>query len=224
MANKPVIKAVIYDLDDLMVNSFPLHAQATELLLNSFGYSNNDLPEELQAGFIGMRVSDILEEIIKTLHLNVDANSFYKKRSQIFLELVKEKLEAMPGLLDSLKMFRKSNFKIALASSGTREYISLVLEKFRIRSYFETIVSGDDVKKGKPDPETYIVAAKKIKLSPEECIVLEDATKGIAAAKAAGCKCIAVRNPHTPKQDLSRADLILESLQEIKIKTILDMV
>ena len=121
----------------------------------------------------------------------------------------------MPDLLQSLKLFKKNKFKIALASSGTKKYINVVLAKFKIADYFDVIVSGDDIKRGKPDPEIFSVAVKKLGLKPEETLVLEDATNGIEAAKSAGCKCIAVINKMTPPQNYSKADLVINSLEEI---------
>ena len=212
-----MIKAIIYDLDDLMVNSNPSHHEAWEILLSNFNYKFSDLPKEFQSKFIGMRVIDISKEIIKELNLNVEIESFYKERINIFLELVREKVEAMPGLLESLKLFKEKGLKIAIASSGTKEYIQLILSKFNINDYFDVIVSGDDVKIGKPDPETYLVTTKKLGFKVEECLVLEDATTGIESAKTAGCKCVAVRNPNTPPQNYSKADKVINSLKDLTL-------
>lgn len=215
-----MIKAVIYDLDDLMVNSNPLHGEAWGILLEKYGRKRSDLPENLRSKWIGMRVIDITKEIIKKLKLKVDLESFYKERTKIFLELVKKKLKSMPGLLYSLKLFKENDFKIAIASSGAKKYIQIVLSRFRISDYFDVVVSGDDVKIGKPNPETYIVACKKLNLRPENCLVLEDATKGIESAKSAGCKCIAIRNPNTPPQNHSKANLVFNSLEELTLDTV----
>lgn len=215
-----MIKAVIYDLDDLMVNSDPLHAEAWETLLRKFNHKFSELPQELRSKFIGMRVKDISKELIKELKLNVGIESFYKERIDIFLDLIKKRLDPMPGLVYSLKLLKKNKLKLAIASSGTKEYIGIVLKKFDIKDYFDIVVSGDDVKKGKPDPETYNVACGKLGIKPEECLVLEDATKGIESAKNAGCVCIAVKNPNTPAQDHSKADLVLDSLEELDMDVI----
>ncbi len=212
-----MLKAIIYDMDDLMVNSDPLHAEAWEKLLSGFNHKFNDLPIELRTKFIGMRVIDVCKEIINTLKLSTNLEKFYERRIEIFLELVHNKLEAMPGLLKSLKLFKDNGFKIALASSGTKQYIQLVLNRFNIEDYFNIIVSGDCVKIGKPHPETYLVACKKLRFNPVECLVLEDAKNGIESAKAAGCKCIAIISSHTPPQDYSKADLVLNSLNELSL-------
>ncbi|MFA6511755.1 MAG: HAD family phosphatase [Patescibacteria group bacterium] len=215
-----MMKAVIYDMDDLMVNSNPLHAKAWELLLKRYGHSFKELPESMRSRFIGMRITDILNEIAQYFHLDEDINTLYKARAEVFLEMVKRELDAMPGLIESLTLLKKRSYPLALASSGTREYIQIVLTRFHIEDYFDVIISGDDVVRGKPDPETYRIAAQKLKIDPSHCIVLEDATNGITSAKAAGCKCIAVRNPYTPQQDLSRADAIIDSLRVLSPTTL----
>lgn len=145
----------------------------------------------------------------------MDLDTLYEKRSNLFLKLVQDKLTPTAGLISSLEFFKNKRMKIAIASSGTKEYIHLVLNKYDISQYFNIIVSGDNVKVGKPNPETYIVAAKKLGFKPKECLVLEDATVGIKSAKSAGCICIAVKNPKTPPQDYSEADLVINSLEEI---------
>ena len=215
-----MIKAVIYDLDDLMVNSHGLHVEASEKVFQKFGVSQEKLPENIKAGFIGMRVSEILKELIKIYKLKINYQKVYKEREKVFLDLVMEKLEPMPGLFQSLEIISKSGYKIAIASSGTKRYINLVLSKFKIANFFDIIVSGDDVKRGKPDPEIFLKTVRKLRLKPEETLVLEDATVGIEAAKAAGCICIAVKNPYTPKQNLSKADIKLNSLNNLNIGVI----
>lgn len=212
-----MIKAIIYDLDDLMVNSIALHIKAWDILFSEYHVKISDLPPDLSSHFMGMRISDVLKEMINYFNLEVDYQTLYQKRQEIFLQLVAEKLEILPGLIESLHLFKDNQIKIALASSGTTKYINLVLKKFRLSKYFNVIISGDDVKNGKPDPETYLIACQKLGLKPEECLVLEDATNGIEAAKKAGCKCIAINNPYTPPQDRTKADLILDSLSEIDL-------
>ena len=121
----------------------------------------------------------------------------------------------MPGLNESLSYYRQKEFKIALASSGTKKYIEMVLDRFKIKDYFDVVISGDHVKHGKPHPEVYEIALEKLGVKPSESVVLEDAEVGIESAKGAGCFCVAVTNPYTPKQDLSKADKVIHSLNEI---------
>jgi len=215
-----MIKAIIYDLDDTMVNSDPLHARAWEELLKEYGHKFSDLPEKMRSNFIGMRVVDIVKELAAYLKLDTNPKDLYKKRIDIFLRIVEKELQVMPGLLSSLKLFKENNYKLAVASSGAKKYIELVLEKFDIKHYFDVVITGDDVKVGKPNPETYLVACEKLKLLPSECLVLEDATKGIQSAKAAGCSCIAVENPNIPAQVYPDADVVIHSLSELTLQVI----
>ena len=215
-----MIKAVIYDMDDLMVNSNPLHIRASKKVFREYEIDLQQIPQNIRASFIGMRVADILKVVVDYFNLDLDFGKLRKQRSKIFLSLAAKELKVMPGLMQSLEFFKKNKLRIALASSGTKEYINLVLKKFKLAKYFDVIVSGDDVKFGKPDPETYLIACKKLQIMPKKIIVLEDASKGIEAAKTAGCICIAVKNPYTLKQNLAAADLIINSLTDLNSKTL----
>ncbi|MBI2141866.1 HAD family phosphatase [Candidatus Woesearchaeota archaeon] len=214
-----MIKAVIYDLDDVIVNSYPLHAEAFDMFLKEHGCSFSRISEEMSKRFIGMRTSDVTKELINYFGLKTGFKKAYERRTEIFLQLAEKKLELLPGVMHSLELF-KGKYRLAIASSGARKYISMVVSKFRLEKYFGIIVSGDDVSKSKPDPEAYLAAASRLGLKPSECAVLEDAKIGVEAAKRAGCMCIAIRNPNTPIQDLSKADAIIDSLQKIDIQTI----
>jgi len=215
-----MLKAVIYDLDDTMVNSNPLHARAWEGLLKAYGYTFTDIPKHMRSGFIGMRLIDVAKEVTEYLKLDINSDELYRKRIEAFLLLVEKELELMPGLLESLELFKKHHYKLAIASSGAKKYVELVLHKFHMKDYFDSVITGDDVTKGKPNPEAYLVTAKKLGIPPSECLVLEDATKGIQAAKAAGCLCIAIRNPNVPPQTYHDADAVVNSLHEINLDII----
>lgn len=215
-----MIKGLIYDLDDLLVDCHISHIAAFNILLKPYGKKLESISPQIRKTFVGRRVIDICEEIIKALKINVDLQKFYEKRQKIFLNSVKKYAKAMPGMKKSLNLFHKNGYKIALASSGTVEYIDLILDKFKIRHLFDVIISGDCVKIGKPNPEIYLKAAEGLGLNPKECVVLEDAENGIAAAKAAGCKCIAVKCPFTLPQNLKKADLSVGSLARVTLEMV----
>ncbi len=215
-----MIRAIIYDMDGLMIDSEEISERATKETIERYGHRFEDIPRKTADSVLGMRVIDVLKVYKDVLNMKVDIGEFVKSRNDHFMDLIIEDLKAMPGLQKSLDLFRKNDLKIGLASSAVKEYISLVLEKLDIKSYFDVIVSGDDVTKGKPAPEIYLKAAKKLGTRPEECLVLEDGEKGIISAKEAGCRCIAVHNPNNPPQDQSRADMIVSSLAEIDMDVI----
>lgn len=215
-----MISAIIYDLDDTMVNSDPLHERAWEELLKDHGHDFRSLPEELRSNFIGRRVIDITHELVDYLNIKANKNDLYEKRIELFIKIVENELEPLPGLLESLERFKSLGFKLAVASSGAKRYVELVLKKFDIGRYFDAIITGDDVQIGKPHPDAYLITAKKMHVKPSNCLVLEDATKGIQSAKAAGCKCIAIENPNIPPQDFQEADLVVRSLDEVTLEKI----
>ena len=215
-----MISAVIFDMDDLMINSYPVHIRAADEALKKYGHSLSEIPENIRRGFLGKPVMDSVKAVIEYFKLQVTTEELYAEREKIFLELIKDRIEPMPGLFKIIEILEKEKMDTAIGSSGTRDYIKLVLEKLNLSDKFKIIVSCEDVEKGKPDPGVFLTAAERLDKMPEECLVLEDATNGIEAAKKAGMKAIGVRNPYTLKQDLSKADIVVESLDEITAEMI----
>ncbi|MCA1725346.1 MAG: HAD-IA family hydrolase [Thermomicrobia bacterium] len=137
------------------------------------------------------------------------------RRQDHFLAALRDApmLPAMPGAVAAINALYAAGYPLAVTSSGIRAYITLVLDRLGITDRFAVIVTGADVTHGKPHPEPYLVTALRLGLPPADCVVFEDATVGVRAAKAAGMRCIAVPNPEAMQpQDLSAADLILPSL------------
>ena len=125
--------------------------------------------------------------------------------------------EHLETLLADLK---KNNFFLSIASSSPKKLIELITERLQIRHYFDILISGEEVENGKPHPDIFLKAASFYQKAPKFFTVIEDSTNGILAAKAAGMKCIAYRNPNSGKQDLSKADLIIDSFSELNIEVI----
>jgi HAD superfamily hydrolase (TIGR01509 family) len=122
-------------------------------------------------------------------------------------------LIAMPGVVEVVRALRERGITLAITSSAVRSSIEMILLRLGLRDAFALIVDGSEVTNGKPDPEAYLVTARKLGVRPEECVVIEDSHVGVLAAKRAGMYCIAVRNPHAQiYQDLSAADVVVESM------------
>ena len=131
-----------------------------------------------------------------------------------------EPLPAYPGVLELIDTgLASSDFKLAIATSGTLEKSRAALEAAKIPYEKMVYVTGNEVKKKKPDPELFLIAAERMNIKPENCVVIEDAPNGVQAAKAAGAKCIAVTNT-TNAENLSDANLICDSLENIDIEKI----
>lgn len=209
------IKAVIYDVDGTMVNSEPLHIEAWESALRGFDHSLLDLSEEFRATMAGKKPIVIADGMVSQLHLPVEPSVFLDTKSSIFLEKVTTELEGMPGVIESVNRLKNDGFVLAIGTSLDRDYINLVLARLGLESSFKVIVTGDQIKNGKPHPETYLAVSNQLGIVPNECVVLEDATSGIKSAKAAGAWCVAVENKNAVPQDTSEADVVVYSLNEV---------
>ncbi|MCL5970672.1 MAG: HAD family phosphatase [Patescibacteria group bacterium] len=222
------IKAIIFDMDDLMINSHGVHIALFEKIMNKYGASfkdpDNPLTKEEESGLFGMRIIDGFKVFIEKY--NLKNKTTVEEMNNLFNELIlptyKDSVEPMPGIIEIINEFKKRNYILALASSSKLAKINIVLEKLNLKNIFQAVVSGEDENlPGKPNPDTFLKAAEKIGIQPEECLVLEDAKNGVEAGKAAKMKVVGVHNPFTfkrlgIKQDLHIADLEVNGLLELK--------
>ena len=205
----------IFDFDELLINLQPRHIAAEEATLAALGYGWGDLPEAFRRGQSGRRISDMWQDIRAHFGLAEPLDTLLAARQRHFLADLHaaEHLPAMPGAVEAVEALYEAGYPLAVTTSGIREYVVLVLGKLGLADRFSVIVTGADVTHGKPDPEPYRVTAERLGVPPEECVVFEDAAIGVAAAKAAGMRCIGVPNPDAfLVQDLAAADLVLPSL------------
>ena len=209
------IRAAIFDFDELLINLQALHFAADRAALAALGHDYDDLPDAIRLGGSGRRISELLAEMRDHFGIADSVDTLMQRRQEHFLTALRNAptLAAMPGAVAAINVLRAAGYLLAVTSSGIREYITLVLDRLGITDRFAVIVTGADVTHGKPHPEPYLVTAKRLDVSPAACVVFEDATVGVVAAKAAGMRCIAVPNPEALQpQDLSAADLVLPSL------------
>jgi beta-phosphoglucomutase-like phosphatase (HAD superfamily) len=215
----PKITAIGYDVDGTMVDSEPLHVAAWNETLEANGGRFENLPEAFQHTMAGRKPLAIATYMVETLHLSTTAEDFLAQKREKFMDKVHKDLRPMPGVVESARRFA-GKYALGIGTSLDHEYVDLVLHKLGLMDVFSVIVTGDDVTHGKPDPETYLTLADRMKISPMHMMILEDATSGIASAKSAGCWCIAVENLAAAPQDTSRADLVVHSLNEVNDDTI----
>jgi beta-phosphoglucomutase family hydrolase len=215
MSNQLPIKAIIYDVDGTMIDSEPLHVAAWDKALQSYGKCLADLSQEFQATMAGKKPIAIAEGMVAELGLSATPVELLAKKTALFMASVTTDLHGMPGVVESIKRFRAQGLPLGIGTSLDRNYINLVLNKLEVKNYFDVVVTGDEIKNGKPHPDTFLTVVRKLGLAPQECLVLEDAKSGIQSAKAAGCYCIAIKNPNALPQDTSEANLTVDSLNEI---------
>ena len=213
-----MIKAVIFDLDGVIVESEDAHIQAEKQTLRK--YRVNISTEELHK-FTGTTAKAFFTEIIGKNKLNTTFEEINNQKEEILLKLLGQDAEPTHGVLNLIQKLRQRGIKLAIASSSTRRLVDYVLKKMNITRLFDCVVVAEDVEFSKPDPEIFLKAAKKLAISPSHCLVIEDAKLGVEAAKRAGMKCIGFRNPHSGNQDLSKADIITDDFSRMDIEKIL---
>lgn len=212
------IKAMIFDMDGTVVDSNKLDFDAWNKAFKEYEITleYNDYIKLLGA---------TSEEIIrKYLDLeDQDISKFIENKASYFKKNVKEKgLYPMAHIEKLLDQIKKENLQIALATGAQREKLDYMFEMIDLGKYFDVIVTADDVENGKPNPEVFLKAAEKLNVAPSEVIVWEDAEKGVEAAKNGNLYCIAITTTNGGKKGLEKADLIIDSFENIDLKHILN--
>jgi beta-phosphoglucomutase len=133
--------------------------------------------------------------------------------------MVKDKLTPLPGVIKIIKELKSEDFKLAIGSSGPPENVDLLLDHLKIKAYFDVIITAAEVKKGKPEPDVFLIAAKILNINPKNCLVIEDAPVGIEAANRAGMISLALTTTHN-KEELDGAKLIINDFTEIELSDI----
>jgi len=211
-----MIKAVIFDLDGVLIDSEPLHCRADTQLLRELGA---DPSANYFDRFTGWTDAAMWEAIKTDYHLTKSIDQLMKMQVPIKLNLLKEgDFKATPGIAELLEEIKTAHLPIAIASSSPKIFIEAVLEKIGIKQYFKILISGEEIERSKPEPDIFLKAALLLNVDPSECLVVEDSKSGTIAAKKAGMKCIGYQNFNSGNQDLSNADLIVNNIKEIDIR------
>lgn len=208
------MNAVLFDLDGVLVDSEPISREASDKTLAEVGIV---LDDEERKEIFGRRTIDNYRRHIQRRGLKLDAQELVEKKVKLYTQLIRGRLEPLPGVMDLLGQLKDEKVKVAVVSSSPLARVNASLEEVGILLMFDVVVSGDCCTKGKPEPEPFLIAAEKLGVEPGECVVIEDAEAGILAAKAAQMKVLAVDSPNTHGQDLSKAEKIVPSLAEADI-------
>lgn len=217
-------KLVIFDMDDLMIYSHATHMEVFEEVLQKYGASlydpENPLTIQEEANQFGRKIKDILAYFQNKYGIKTDTEVLHADFNELLLPVFGKHVVPMPGLTALIGSLKKTGFDLAIASSAIRPKIDIVLGELNLAKDFKAIVSGEEIKHGKPAPDIFLKAAKDVGIEPGKCVVLEDAKNGILAAKAAGMYAIGVHNKFDfeklgIKQDLSMADFEVDSLEQI---------
>ena len=206
-------KAVIWDMDGVIADTAPYHFKAWQEVFQKKGVN---FTEEDFRRYFGQRNDTIIRNVLGEGLSPSQIDTIAGEKERDFRQRVRQHLKSLPGAIELIKSLKEHRFKLALASSAPTENIRLVTQGLDINNCFHAIVSGREVKEGKPSPQGFLLAAKKLRVAPENCIVVEDAVAGVTAAKRAGMCCLAVTNTH-PKTSLMEADLIVDTLEAVTV-------
>lgn len=214
--NSLPFKGVIFDMDGTLLESTEADYRAWEKVFNNY---NQQLPFEKYAPMLGVKSADVIRNEIG-LRDEQDVKRILKEKFDYFVEYVNENpIKPVFAAETFLKSLAQYPVKIALATSSRKEKMQMVLKQLNFMRYFEAIVTGDEVLNGKPAPDIFLLAAKRLGLNPADCVVIEDGPIGVAAAKSANMKCVAITETHLAEQ-LSAADLIIDTYEYADIREI----
>lgn len=204
----------IFDLDGVLVDTAWAHLQAWRALAAREGFEMS--PEYFYSTF-GMQNCQILPELVGQDVPRNEIDRMGDWKEQRYREIIAQKLGPADGVLALLEDLKATGFRLAVGSSAPRPNVELMLGSAEITDYFDAFVCGQDVTHGKPHPETFLTAAAKLAISPDRCVVVEDAVQGVAAGKAGGMVVIAVTSTRK-REELAQADLVVDTLAEIGAK------
>jgi HAD superfamily hydrolase (TIGR01509 family) len=206
------IRAVIFDMDGVLVDSEPLHLRATQAALGARGPSYT---ERDNRAFFGVTDEEMLRVLRILFDLAESTAALVEVRTRHLLALIRREAQSLPGVPLVPRWVRDAGFPVALASASPRPIIEAVLQTVGLDGCFGAIVSGDEVARGKPAPDGFLMAARRLGVDPSGCLVVEDSRNGVLAGKAAGMVVAAVPCPATSHEDFSVADLVLQSLHAL---------
>lgn len=207
------MKAIIFDMDGVIINSEPLHYQVEKELIEELG---GHLNREAHRAFVGATDYFMWQKLKEQFNLKPSVEEIVEMKKERFLKRIDE-VELTENFMNFMLTLYKEGYPMAIASSNNKRIVDAIVNRFGLDKYMKFIISGEEVKRGKPDPEIFITTAKRIGVDPESCLVIEDAENGVKAAKAAGMKCIGYKNMDSGKQDLSEADLVINNFSELNL-------
>ncbi|MBC3846613.1 HAD family phosphatase [Winogradskyella echinorum] len=209
-----MLKAVLFDMDGVIVDTEPLHRKAYHQMFDDV---NIKVDAALYESFTGQSTINICKRLVDhfTLRETPEYLMRLKRKHYKYLFTHDDELALIDGVLDLIKDYYANGVTLVVASSASMHGINQIFERFDLNQYFSAKFSGADLEKSKPHPEIFIKAAESTGFEKSECMVIEDSTNGIKAANGAGIFCTAFRSEHSSGQDYSLANMVVSSFDEI---------
>jgi pseudouridine 5'-phosphatase len=214
------IRAVVFDLDGLISNTEDLYEQAGETVLRCRGKTYD---AELRERIMGRPVIVAIQMIIDCHSLPDRAEDLMYECGDVLQELIATSLAPMHGVIKLIDDLQADNIPIAVATSATPDYADNVLTRLNLKHRFQFVLTAADIQHGKPDPEIYLLAARRLGLPPDQIMVLEDSANGCRAGVAAGAFTIAVPNRHTRNHNFDGVQFVADTLDDPRIRQALGL-
>jgi len=211
-----MIKALIFDMDGVLVDSEPIHERAEMETCRQFGMV---VSKSEWDGFRGKKLEDIFSYASQKYGSGSEPiEEMIQCKIEIYLSYALCDMELVSGAFEFLQELKKNQkYRWALTTSGRRYQQEKILAKFHLADFFDIMVTSDDVLRGKPDPEPYAITVEKLNEKPEECLVIEDSDNGILSAKAAGCQACGITTTFSrARLESAGADMVVESFGELE--------
>ena len=213
------LEAVLFDMDGVIVDSEPLWSKAEEQLL---ARRNLRYSPQLKTVMMGLDSSEAVGFLIKHYNLQESVGDVVAERNQLVADLFRQFLRPMPHALQLARSVQAAQIKTGLASSSPKELVDLALRRLNITELFDLILTGDQVARGKPAPDIYLTAARELGMNHENCLVIEDAPHGVAAAKAAGMCRLAI-STSVSESELGEADRVVKGFAGVDLALLQDL-
>ncbi len=208
--------AVIFDMDGVIVDSNPAHKIALKSFCEKYGYYLTE--EQLREKIYGRSNKDWIRNLFGDI-TKAQLQTYATEKETLFREIYAQDITALAGLRTFLEALEQHQIPKAIGTSAPPENVEFTLSKTNLEGFFSTIRNESHIKKGKPDPEIYLLVAKALGFAPERCLVFEDSLSGVEAARRAGCKVIGVSTTHSP-EELTDTELVIADFTQISIEQI----
>ena len=205
-------KAIIFDMDGVVIDSEPLHERSSRLV---FARYNEEIADEVFTDFKGSTDRTILEFLVKDRNLDLDVEDLLQQKRLTYASLIDE-LQPIVGVISFINKIAPL-YRLALTTSASRRNKELAFAKFNLHSFFEVVITSDDINNPKPDPEPYLVTTERLGVTASECMVIEDSYNGVRSAAGAGCTVVGITTSFDePSLREAGADHVINGYDELK--------